>query len=191
MRLQRWAIILSPFNYSIKSFPSKQNAVADALSRLPLPSTPNDEDSAHNVEERLIQSLRITHKEIRKCHESRPSTLEGVRINYVAHGWPKHVKDLPIQPYFNRRFDLSVLEQDCLLWGLRVVIPTRYQEDMLQELQSSHPGIVPMKEMARSYLWWPNIDQEVEQTVKNCESFQQVKKPPALTPLTPWLWPIE
>lgn len=97
------------------------------------------------------------------------------------------MKDLRIQPYFNRRFDLSVLEQDCLLWGLRVVIPTRYQEDMLQELQSSHPGIVRMKEMARSYLWWPNIDQEVEQTVKNCESFQQVKKPPALTPLTPWL----
>ena len=97
------------------------------------------------------------------------------------------MKGLRIQPYFNRRFDLSVLEQDCLLWGLRVVIPTRYQEDMLQELRSSHPGIVRMKEMARSYLWWPKIDQEVEQTVKNCESFQQVKKPPALTPLTPWL----
>lgn len=64
MRLQRWAFILSPFNYSIKSVSSKQNAVADALPRLPLPSTPNDEDSAYNVEERLIQSLPITHKEI-------------------------------------------------------------------------------------------------------------------------------
>lgn len=64
MRLQRWAIILSPFNYSVKSVSSKQNAVADALPRLPLPSTLNDEDSAYNVEERLIQSLPITHKEI-------------------------------------------------------------------------------------------------------------------------------
>ena len=33
MRLQRWAIILAAFNYSIKFVPSKQNAVADALSR--------------------------------------------------------------------------------------------------------------------------------------------------------------
>lgn len=65
MRLQRWAILLSPCNYSIKSVPSKQDAVADALSRLPfLPSTPNDEDSAYDIEEGLIQSLPITHKEI-------------------------------------------------------------------------------------------------------------------------------
>ena len=64
VRAPRWAIILSPFNYSIKSVPSKQNEVADALSRLPLPSTPNDEDSAYDFEERLIQSLPITHKEI-------------------------------------------------------------------------------------------------------------------------------
>ena len=39
MRLQRWAIILAAFNYSIKFVPSKQTAVADALSRLPLLST--------------------------------------------------------------------------------------------------------------------------------------------------------
>lgn len=96
------------------------------------------------------------------------------------------MNDLRLQPYFNRRFELSV-ERDCLLWGLRVVTPTRYLEDMLQELHSSHPGIVRMKEMTRSYLWWPNI----EQTVKICKSFQQVKKPPAVAPLTPWLWPIE
>ena len=64
MRLQRWAIILSRFNYSIRSVPSKQNAVADALSRLPLPSTPNDENSAYDIEERLIQSLPIKQKKI-------------------------------------------------------------------------------------------------------------------------------
>ena len=64
MRLQRWAIILSAFNYSIRFVPSKQNAVADALSRLPLPSTSNNEDATYNVEERLIHSLPITHKEI-------------------------------------------------------------------------------------------------------------------------------
>ena len=45
-----------------------------------------------------------------------------------------------------------------------------------------------MKELGRSYVWWPNMDQEVEQTVRNCNSCQQLKKPPALAPLTPWLW---
>ena len=121
--------------------------MADALSRLPLPSKSNDEDSAFNVEERLIQSLPITHKEI--SHATRVDPVLSKVLEYVTNGWPKHVEDLRLRPYFNRRFELSV-EQDCLLWGLRVVIPTRYQDDMLQELHSSHPGIVRMKELARS-----------------------------------------
>ena len=64
MRLRRWAIILSAFDYSIRFVRSKQNAIADALSRLPLPSVLSDENAFFRVEERLIDSLPITHKEI-------------------------------------------------------------------------------------------------------------------------------
>ena len=70
-----------------------------------------------------------------------------------------------------------------------MVIPTRYQKDILEELHVGHPGIVRMKELARSYFWWPNVDLEIEQTVRNCISCQQVRKPPAVAPLAPWLWP--
>ena len=186
MRLQRWAIILSAFNYNIRFVPSKQNAVADALSRLPLPSMSNEEDAIFRVEERLIDSLPITHKEI--AHATRVDPVLSRVLEFVKQGWPQHVEDLRLQPFFNRRFELSV-EQDCLLWGLRVIIPTRYQEDMLEELHIGHPGIVRMKELARSYLWWPNINKKIEQAVRGCTSCQQVRKPPAVAPLTPWLWP--
>ena len=64
MRLQRWAIILAAFNYSIKFVPSKQNAVADVLSRLPLLSTAGSESAVFKVEEQLVDYLPITHKEI-------------------------------------------------------------------------------------------------------------------------------
>ena len=64
MRLQRWAIIIAAFNYGIKFVPSKQNAVADALSRLPLPSTAGGESAVFKVEEHLVDCLPITHKEI-------------------------------------------------------------------------------------------------------------------------------
>ena len=62
---------------------------------------------------------------------------------------------------------------------------------MLEELHKGHPGIVRMKELARSYLWWPNVDLEIEQTVRNCASCQQVRKPPAVAPLAPWMWPSD
>ena len=45
-----------------------------------------------------------------------------------------------------------------------MVIPTRYQKDMSEELHVGHPGIVCMKELACSYFWWPNVDLEIEQT---------------------------
>ena len=63
MRLQGWAIILAAFNY-IKFVLSKQNAVADALSHLPLSSTAGGETAVFKVEERLVDCLPITHKEI-------------------------------------------------------------------------------------------------------------------------------
>ena len=80
------------------------------------------------------------------------------------------MEDLRLQPFFNRRFELSV-EQDFLLLGLRVIIPTRYQEDMSEELHTGQPDIVRMKETARTYLWWTNIDQENK---KRCEKLRQL-----------------
>ena len=46
-----------------------------------------------------------------------------------------------------------------------------------------------MKEIARSFVWWPNCDKDIEFTVRNCSTCQQVKSPPAMAPLTPWTWP--
>ena len=182
MRLQRWAIILSAFDYSIRFVPSKQNAVADALWRLPLPSTLSGENAIFKVEERLVDSLPITHKEI--SHATQEDPVLSKVLEFVRHGWPQHVEDIRLKPYFNRRFELS-FEQGCLSWGLRVIIPSRYQADMLEELHTGHPGIVRMKELARSYLWWPNVDIQIEQMVRNCASCQQVRKPLAVAPLMP------
>ena len=186
MRLQRWAIILEAFNYSIKFVPSKLNAVADALSRLPLPSTARGESAVFKVEERLVDCLPITHKEI--SHATRVDPVLSRVLELIRSGWPQHIEYLRLKTFFNRRYELSI-EQDCLLWGLRVVIPTRFRKDMLEELHVGHPGIVRMKELTRSYLWWPSVDLEIEQTVRNCRSCQQVRKPPAAAPLAPWMWP--
>ena len=109
-------------------------------------------------------------------------------LEFVKSGWPQHVEDLRLKPFFHRHNELSI-EQDFLLWGIRGVIPTRYQKDMLEELLVGHPGIVRMKELARSYFWWPNVDLEIKQTVRNCSGCQQVRKPPAAAPLAPWFWP--
>ena len=62
---------------------------------------------------------------------------------------------------------------------------------MLSELHRDHPGIVRMKEVARSYAWWEGIDKDIETVVKSCKPCQAVRNAPPMAPLHPWLWPTK
>ena len=72
---------------------------------------------------------------------------------------------------------------------MRVIIPKSLRATILQEHHQNHPGIVRMKILARSYLWWPKLNLEIEKQVKCSESYQCVKGHPSAAPLHPWLWP--
>ena len=109
-------------------------------------STAGGERVVFKVEERLIDCLPITHKEM--SHAPRVDPVLSRVLEYVKNGWPQHVEDLRLKPLFRSRYESSI-EQDCLLWGIRLVIPTRYKKDMLEELQVGHLGIVRMKTLAR------------------------------------------
>nr|XP_054761014.1 uncharacterized protein K02A2.6-like [Lytechinus pictus] len=63
------------------------------------------------------------------------------------------------------------------------------KERILNELHSTHPVIVKMKSLARSYVWWPKIDNQLEQHVRCCESCQQNQHSPAAVPIHPWEFP--
>ena len=42
------------------------------------------------------------------------------------------------------------------------------REEVLNTLQDTHPGIVKMKSLARSNVWWPQMDTNLEEKVKSC-----------------------
>ncbi|XP_061105010.1 uncharacterized protein K02A2.6-like [Conger conger] len=46
-----------------------------------------------------------------------------------------------------------------------------------------------MKGLARSYVWWPKMDQDLEEKVKACTQCQTNQHSPAPAPLHPWEWP--
>ena len=68
--------------------------------------------------------------------------------------------------------------EGCLLCGMRVVVPISCQK-VLEELHTSHPGIVKMKFLAHIHVWWPSIDQHIEKMVQSCASCQSVQNKPA------------
>ncbi|KAL1416979.1 hypothetical protein MTO96_027277 [Rhipicephalus appendiculatus] len=69
-------------------------------------------------------------------------------------------EELVQQSYSHKAAELS-LEQGCLLWGSRVVIPQSLRSRVLQLLHAGHPGVEKTKMMARSHVWWPGLDQDI------------------------------
>ena len=97
------------------------------------------------------------------------SYFSSPHLHLTRIGWPEHCPDEQYKPYFQRRTELSV-EQGCLLWGNRVVIPTDLRGMLLLDLHTEHMGMARMKAMARQYFWWPGIDKNIEDQVKRCNS---------------------
>ena len=64
-----------------------------------------------------------------------------------------------------------------------MVIPPCYREQILDDLHDQHPGMCRMKALARSYLWWPKLDQDIEVKVRGCGVCQSVQKGPPVAPL--------
>ena len=107
-------------------------------------------------------------------------------LQFVLQGWPSEVEEEALKPYFIRREELSV-HAGCFLWGARVTVPPQNREEVLNLLHDTHPGIVKMKSLARSYVWWPKMDTHLEEKVKSCATCQSHQKTPPC--LHPWEWP--
>ena len=188
-RLQRWALLLAAYDYNICYKPTEWHSNADGLSRLPLPSQDNslttEVVSVFNIGQ--IQALPVTFQQVQSATRCDP-TLSKIAI-YVQSGWPGHVSD-DLKPYRSRRDEIG-MEKGCLMWGVRVIIPNKLQDRILQSLHENHPGITRMKSVARSYFWWSGLDQDIERTAQSCQQCQENKSNPPVAPLHPWVWPTE
>ena len=185
-RLQRWAILLSGYHYDIEFRAITAHANADALSRLPLPQTgPEYVSEAHMCNLRQLEMLPVTSQEIRRATQRDP-LLSKVQ-EYTLKGWPTRVTK-PLQPYQAKLAELSV-EEGCLMWGRRVIVPDSLKERVLKELHKEHLGITKMKAVARNHVWWTGLDKDLDSLTKSCSACLTVKQAPAKAPLHPWIWP--
>ncbi|XP_070803581.1 uncharacterized protein, partial [Pituophis catenifer annectens] len=85
-----------------------------------------------------------------------------------------------------KTYTTLTMQGGCLLWGDRVVIPSRLKEKVLTLLHEGHPGIVRMKGLARSYVWWPSMDADITEWVGKCQPCQESRSDPPTAPVREW-----
>ena len=186
-RIQRWSLTLGAYDYSITYKEGKYHANADSLSRLPLPKAPVNIPVPEETI-LLMDALKFSPVNANqiKLWTDRDPLLAKVR-HLVLHGW-QEMDDPMMQPYQQRQNELST-HDGCILWGNRVIIPTAGRQRVIDELHEGHPGVSRMKSLARGFVWWPRIDKDLEEKVKQCSTCQEHRHHPPPAPLHPWEWP--
>ena len=108
---------------------------------------------------------------------------------FTVEGWPE-AQDIDITVYYHQKEELTV-ENGCLMWGIRVVVPTKLRMQLLPDLHHDHPGVWKIKAVAHRYFWWPDLDEEIEKHPHSCHECQIVKGAPPTALLHLWVWPTK
>ena len=157
---------------------------ADGLSRLPLQEEEKgkeDLDSSDVFYSTQFEPQLFTCDLVAKETQRDPNLARVYKA--ILKSWSERPEGEKL--YHNRRNELSI-HQGCVLWGSRVVIPSKLQARILTELHDSHFGIVKIKALASSYVWWPEMNQQLEELTKACRGCQQNQNMPSKVSLHPW-----
>lgn len=187
-RVQRWAVFLSGYDFSIKHIKGKDNCLADCLSRMPTTEQDTSDDSADDYTylNFIDESIPLISLNTVKKETDNDKNLRQIR-EFIKNGWPNKVDDI-FKSYKCRANELTI-ENDCVMYGHRLIAPVALRENLLKELHTAHMGIVRMKAIARSYIWWPGIDKEIENITKKCTTCLENASNPPKTKLHVWDWP--
>ncbi|UYV62433.1 K02A2.6-like [Cordylochernes scorpioides] len=132
----------------------------------------------------VVSFKKGTENQIADCL-SRAPTAQG----YVT-------TDMNINEELKRDIKLNSIESDYTLNGEilfkndKVVVPKSLQLEVLKDLHSTHLGIVKMKQLARRYCTWKNIDKDIENLVKSCKDCLSTQNNPPKTPVHHWDPPL-
>ncbi|KAK9692698.1 Integrase zinc binding domain [Popillia japonica] len=197
-RLLRWTMILNMHNYTIKDHPGKENGPADVLSRLSVEDQIISKREEQGFPERghllilRLKHLPITKKVLAEATKNRHDT-ESHRSTYTSIPiyWPEkaHLEENMLT-FYEKRDELSA-EEGVILWKGRICIPDKHRDQTLKMLHDGHTGICAMQSMVRLNVYWPNIDKDIENHIKQCTSCQSVKVSDYNIPLYPWSAPSQ
>ena len=173
VRCQRLLMRMMRFNPDVHYVPGKYLAIADALSRKPLPDQNADItlDKAVEAHVEAVMSGWPASKtkldEIRETSEVDP-TLHKV-AEYITDGWPNSSKSLPLSlmPFYRERGELSVVD-GIVTKGTCIVIPRTMRAEILEKLHESHQGLTRTRQRTKNAVWWPGLSHDLQTMSDSC-----------------------
>nr|XP_037273014.1 uncharacterized protein K02A2.6-like [Rhipicephalus microplus] len=184
-RIMRWALMFGAYNYKLMYRPGASIANADGLSRLPLPGYAQPVERPAEVFMLEAAYPRVLRSTVVAEATSKDPTLAKLREALWSGA---ELRDPEFRFYADRKLQMSV-QEDCILLGSRVVIPSALQQEVLRLLHEGHPGMTKMKAIARSHVWWSSLDEDITAAVRQCQICQEHQRVARPVAMTPWPFP--
>jgi hypothetical protein len=192
-RLERWNLKLAPYNATIKHIPGATNP-ADYLSRHPMDighdtvATKTAEQHVNFITASSIPKS-MTLSEVQEASEADPE-IQAVIKAVTSQNWTT----LKTSAYFKCREQLAVnTDRKTITKNSKLCIPKALQAKAIQLAHQGHQGLSKTKELIRSKIWFPNINQSVEKAILSCLPCQACtkshnKEPVVMSPMPSGPW---
>ena len=181
-RLQSLLLEVQGYDFDIKYTPGAEVSVADALSRLPNPN--KTENMRPDIK---VTFLKFSETKITSIQEEtmRDPILNALK-EVIHQGWPATVQELAsdLRIFWTYRDELTV-EDGLIMKGERIFIPASLRRGILENLHTGHFGISKTQLRARRDVYWPKINQEIEEMCQQCNQCQKFQKSQSKEPLIP------
>lgn len=166
-RLQRLMIKLQRYQFEIEWCPGKYLVIADTLSR-----------SVDCIDVRFIESEAELNFQSNVLYESLPATSSKIAQivaetdkdpvlvalkKCIMNGWPKG----KCTAFANFKEDLCIVK-GLIIKGDKIVIPVSMRQEMLRKLHAGHLGAEKQKRLARSAIYWPGINTDIDEMCRKC-----------------------
>ena len=171
----------------------KLTNLTDALSRLPFSNDTSFDGEEMEDDVDSVCLVRTISRQINPdnpllvVRETAKDPILSQLMRFVKEGWP-HAFSEELKDFKKLENSLST-ENGCVFYGLRVIIPSTLRNHILKLLHLGHFGMQRMKQLARSTVYWPRIDFDIENLCRKCTSCGQFQNKPDKPSIHPWMMP--
>ena len=173
------------YNFTAQWTKGNNHQAPDALSWHPM-KDPHNEDMIAEHDEQLNPEVTISEiQALSSTGSILPTWLQDLHDNaaedpayqdlhtVILNGFPAHRHQLPetCKQFWAIKEHLSI-DDGLIVYRSRLLIPRTMRPKILADLHEAHQGIVRTKQRARLTVYWPGIDNDIENIITACQLCQ-------------------
>ncbi len=186
-RIERMALRMSQFDCEFVHRPGN-TLMADYYSRHPIGkpqvSAFLEELSRESHINLVVQSNSMISRKAIASETLQDNELQLLARNLNTTNWPKE-----LEQFKRAKDEISRAADGVMLKGQLIIVPKTLRYSILKAAHQGHQGMVKTKAFIRSRVWYPGINEQVEELIKGCRACQATDKQQTFEPLKPTEFP--